>query len=95
LNGGAAKGFVMSAGKRGSVDIVGSFVRGNPIGSLSFAFDVGVFAAMVFRLLKNRNITGAKILELVPLVPSDTPLRRVRTAAPRRAKTVRRSRKAA
>lgn len=67
------------------------------MGSMSFAFEVGVVAAMVFKMLKSRNFTGAaKILDLVPLVPSDTPVRHARTASPRRTKTTRRSsRKAA
>ena len=87
----------MSPNKNGALDIVGSFVRMNPMRSMSFAFEVGVVAAMVFKLLRSRNFTGAaKILDLVPLVPSDTPLRRTRAASPRRAKTTRRSsRKAA
>jgi hypothetical protein len=72
--------------------MVGTFVRTRPWVSVRLAFEVGLLAAVVLRpILARSHLNVRKVMDLVPLVPAETPPpRRSHTTRRRRAKTGRR-----
>jgi hypothetical protein len=71
--------------------MVGTFVRTRPWVSVRLAFEVGLLAAVVLKPILARSLFNVrKVVDLVPLVPAETPPPRRTQTRRRRAKASRR-----